>query len=185
MSKAKYDLSVTQRLFLDYVKFKTHNNIPFFMGNEKIADALDLTVNTAKIMVNNLVRGGYINKEKDKNGRRVLSLTLKEYKPLFEDLRNIDKKLLKSERDYYKNDAEYYEQQYKQEEAHCEQLLRDNDKLNGKNFSLTQKIDDLTRRVNQLEIQCGQQDERIKKLESVFLNYGITSQQIEEILQSA
>lgn len=38
MSKAKYDLSVTQRLFLDYVKFKTHNNIPFFMGNEKITE---------------------------------------------------------------------------------------------------------------------------------------------------
>ena len=95
MSKAKYDLSVTQRLFLDYVKFKTHNNIPFFMGNEKIADALDLTVNSAKIMVNTLVRGGYLNKEKDKSGRRVLSLTSKEYKPLFEDLRNIDKKLLK------------------------------------------------------------------------------------------
>lgn len=185
MSKAKYDLSVNQRLFLDYVKFKSHNNVPFFMGNEKIADALDLTVNTAKIMVNTLVKDGYLNKEKDKNGRRVLSLTLKEYKPLFEDLRNIDKKLLKSERDYYKNDAEYYEQQYKQEEAHCEQLLRDNDKLNGKNFSLTQKIDDLTKRVSKLEIQCSQQDERIKKLESVFLNYGITSQQIEEILQSA
>ena len=63
--------------------------------------------------------------------------------------------------------------------------MRNSEKLNSKNFSLTQKIDDLTRRVSQLEMQCSQQDERIKKLESVFLNYGITSQQIEEILQAA
>lgn len=185
MSKAKYDLSITQRLFLDYVKFKTHNNIPFFMGNEKIAEALDLTTNTAKIMVNTLVKNSYLNKEKDQSGRRVLSLTQKEYKPLFEDLRNIDKKLLKSERDNYKNDAQYYEQQFKQEEAHSEQLLRSNEKLNSKNFSLTQKIDELTNRVNQLEIQCSQQDERIKKLENVFFARGMTSQQLEEFLQSA
>ena len=51
MSKSKAELSITKRLLLDFIKYKTNNNHTFFMGNDKIAAALGLTVNSAKVMV--------------------------------------------------------------------------------------------------------------------------------------
>ena len=47
-------LSITKHLLLDFIKYKTNNNHTFFMGNDKIAAALGLTVNSAKVMVNEL-----------------------------------------------------------------------------------------------------------------------------------
>ena len=52
MSKSKAELSITKRLLLDFIKYKTNNNHQFFMGNDKIAMALGLTVNSAKVLVN-------------------------------------------------------------------------------------------------------------------------------------
>lgn len=60
MSKSKAELSITKRLLLDFIKYKTNNNHTFFMGNDKIAAALGLTVNSAKVMVNELIREGYL-----------------------------------------------------------------------------------------------------------------------------
>ncbi len=86
MSRNKSELSITKRLLLDYIKFKKDNNHPFFGSNECIGSALDLTPATAKVMVNELIRQGYLYKEIDRNNRRILSLTGKEYKPLFENM---------------------------------------------------------------------------------------------------
>ena len=99
MSKSKSELSMTKRVLLDFIKFKTNNHHIFFASNEYIANMLDLTTNTAKTFVNDLIREGYLYKETDKFGRRVLSLTGKEFKPLFEDLTNLDKKVLKQEKE--------------------------------------------------------------------------------------
>lgn len=75
MSKSKAELSITKRLLLDFIKYKTNNNHTFFMGNDKIAAALGLTVNSAKVMVNELIREGYLLKSTDIHGRRVLNLS--------------------------------------------------------------------------------------------------------------
>ena len=107
MSKSKSELSITKRVLLDFVKFKTQNGHQFFASNEYIAKGLDLTESTAKTFVNDLIRDGYLDKEIDKMGKRILSLTGKEYKPLFEDMRNIDKNVLKSERDTAVNENQY------------------------------------------------------------------------------
>ena len=69
MSKSKSDLSITKRVLLDYVKYKTQNGHPFFASNEYIALGLDLTVSTAKTFVNDLIRDGYLYKETDKKGK--------------------------------------------------------------------------------------------------------------------
>lgn len=79
MSKSKAELSITKRLLLDFIKYKTNNNHQFFMGNDKIAMALGLTVNSAKVRVNELIREGYLLKSTDNHGRRVLSLSGKSY----------------------------------------------------------------------------------------------------------
>lgn len=73
MSKSKAELSISKRLLLDFIKYKTNNNHTFFMGNDKIAAALGLTVNSAKVMVNELIREGYLLKSTDTHGRRVLN----------------------------------------------------------------------------------------------------------------
>lgn len=129
MSKSKATLSITERLLLDFIKFKTNRNFKFFMNNEKIALALDLTPNSAKVMVNKLAREGYLIKEQDNHGRRILSLSGKAYTPLFIDLRNVEKKLILLELANYQRDAEYYKQQYELEKARADRLAEDMIKL--------------------------------------------------------
>ena len=66
MSKSKSDLSITKRVLLDFIKYKTQNGHQFFASNDYVAKGLDLTENTAKTFVNDLIRDGYLYKEIDK-----------------------------------------------------------------------------------------------------------------------
>lgn len=126
MSKSKAVLSITKRLLLDFIKYKTNNNHTFFMGNDKIAAALGLTVNSAKVMVNELIREGYLLKSTDIHGRRVLSLSGKPYLTIScVDLSNIDKRILAQEVLNYQRDAEYYKQQYELEKARADRLAEE------------------------------------------------------------
>lgn len=126
MSKSKAELSITKRLLLDFIKYKTNNNHTFFMGNDKIAAALGLTVNSAKVMVNELIREGYLLKSTDIHGRRVLNLSGKLYLTIScVDLSNIDKRILAQEVLNYQRDAEYYKQQYELEKARADRLAEE------------------------------------------------------------
>ena len=104
------------------------------MNNEKIALALDLTPNSVKVMVNKLVRKGYLIKEHDNHDRRVISLSGKAYTPLFVDLRNVEKKMILLELANYQRDAEYYKQQYELEKARADRLAVDVASINLKNI---------------------------------------------------
>ena len=126
MSKSKAELSITKRLLLDFIKYKTNNNHTFFMGNDKIAAALGLTVNSAKVMVNELIREGYLLKSTDTHDRRVLNLSGKPYLTIScVDLSNIDKRILAQEVLNYQRDAEYYKQQYELERARADRLAEE------------------------------------------------------------
>ena len=126
MSKSKAELSITKRLLLDFIKYKTNNNHTFFMGNDKIATALGLTFNSAKVMVNELIREGYLLKSTDINGRRVLNLSGKPYLTIScVDLSNIDKRILAQEILNYQRDAEYYKRQYELEKVRADRLAED------------------------------------------------------------
>lgn len=126
MSKSKAELSITKRLLLDFVKYKTNNNHKFFMGNDKIAMALGLTVNSAKVLVNELIREGYLLKSTDNHGRRVLNLSGKPYLTIScVDLSNIDKKIIAQEAANYQRDAEYYKQQYEFEKIRADRLAEE------------------------------------------------------------
>lgn len=126
MSKSKAALSITKRLLLDFIKYKTNNNHTFFMGNDKIAMALGLTVNSAKVLVNELIREEYLVKSIDSHGRRVLSLSGKPYLTIScVDLSNIDKKIIAQEALNYQRDAEYYKQQYELEKARADRLAEE------------------------------------------------------------
>ena len=130
MSKSKAELSITKRVLLDFIKYKTNNNHTFFMGNDKIAAALGLTVNSAKVMVNELIREGYLLKSTDIHGRRVLNLSGKTYLTIScVDLSNIDKRILAQEVLNYQRDAEYYKQQYELEKARADRLAEEIGKI--------------------------------------------------------
>lgn len=136
MSKSKAELSITKRLLLDFIKYKTNNNHQFFMGNDKIAMALGLTVNSAKVLVNELIREGYLLKSMDNHGRRVLNLSGKPYLTIScIDLSNIDKKIIAQEAANYQRDAEYYKQQYEFEKKRADRLAEEV----GRNFYSTEQ----------------------------------------------
>ena len=178
MSKSKSDLSLTKRVLLDFVKFKTQNGFQFFATNEYIAKGLDLTENTTKTFVNDLIREGYLYKEIDKKGKRILSLTGKEYKPLFEDLRNFDKKILKEDRDNFQRDNKYLNQQLAQETAYKEQLIH-------KNTDLVLSNGELTYRVQELEAEITSLKQRVSALEKIFYDNGMTKEKLEEIIKKS
>lgn len=96
------------------------------MGNDKIAAALGLTVNSAKVMVNELIRDGYLLKSTDIHGRRVLNFSGKPYLAIScVDLSNIDKRILAQEVLNYQRDAEYYKHQYELEKARADRLAEE------------------------------------------------------------
>ncbi len=176
MSSSKAQLSITKRVLLDFVKFKTNNNFKFFGGNEYIASVLDLTKNTAKTFVNDLIREGYLYKETDKKGRRLLSLTGKEYKPLFEDLTNLDKKALREENNDLKQDNKYLEQELETHKHHANMLLSEKTDLVISNTELNIKIQELEERIAKLE-------NRTTKLENIFYKNGISKTQLDEMIE--
>lgn len=175
MSKSKSDLSITKRVLLDFVKFRTQRGGQFYAGNEYIAQGLDLTVSTAKTFVNDLIRDGYLYKEIDKKGRRILSLTGKEYKPLFEDLRNLEKKILKEDRDNFERDNKYLNEQLAEEKAYKERYSQENTELIWSN-------QELTYRVQNLEKELATLKQRVSALENIFYKNGMTKEQLEDLL---
>ena len=175
MSKSKSDLSITKRVLLDFVKFRTQRGGQFYAGNEYIAQGLDLTVSTAKTFVNDLIRDGYLYKEIDKKGRRILSLTGKEYKPLFEDLRNLEKKILKEDRDNFERDNKYLTQQLAEEKAYKERYSQENTELILSNQELTYRVQNLDKEIATLK-------QRVSALENIFYKNGMTKEQLEDLL---
>ncbi len=177
MCKSNSSLSITKRVLLDYIKFKTNNNHQFFASNEYVAKGLDISQNTAKSFINDLIREGYVYKEIDKQGRRILSLTGKPYTPLFEDVSTIDKKVLKQDRDDALRDNQYLNEQLSTSEAHCEQLRMEKTELVLTNAELTREVQALKERVNHLEQRMG-------AVEKFFIMQGVPKEQLEQIIQN-
>lgn len=160
MSRSKAELSITKRILLDYIKFKTNNNHIFFAGNEYIAEALDLTPSTAKVMVNDLIRKGYLYKGTDKYKRRILVLTGKEYKPLFENMANVDKALLKSNAQQAAADLRDCEKERQLLQIRCDRLEKGFETLMNEKTALEHQL---------FEFKCifkaqGISDEEVQKL---------------------
>ncbi len=74
MSERQRKLTITERLILTYIGYKTNRNFKFFMTNETLAKAICCKTSSTKVMVNKLVREGYLIKFCDDKGRRQLSL---------------------------------------------------------------------------------------------------------------
>ncbi len=119
----KNKLSINERYLLTYVKYKTNNGHTFFMGNEAIGEIIGCKTSSTKVMVNKLIRNGYLLKTQDKHGRRVLSLSDKTFKALDGvNLSNVEKSLLKQDAKDQEQWAAYYKKEYENALSRIEYL---------------------------------------------------------------
>ena len=101
MSRSQSELSLTQREILQLVIYRTKNpkSPTFFGNNEYIGKCVNVKPDTVRKALKELKDFGYIMEAKDDKGRRHLAYTGKEFPPIIEDMRNMDKRMLKQEKD--------------------------------------------------------------------------------------
>lgn len=133
-------LSPSERMILDYIKYRTHNNVRFFGSNEHIATYIGIKRTSAKVLVNGLVKKGYLARTDDGVHQRTLALTGKEYLPMTGcNMSDIDKAGLKKERNEY-------QQEY-------ERLSKWNNELQTENNQLKKKVAELEKKIADIEYQ--------------------------------
>ena len=132
MSRSKAELSITERLLLTYIGYKTNHNFKFFMNNETLAKAICCKTSSTKVMVNKLVREGYLIKSCDDKGRRQLSLSGREFMPLDGvNMGNIEKNTLKHDAQDQEQWANYYKNELNEAQIRIKSL--ENERDNYKN----------------------------------------------------
>ena len=155
------ELSPSERMILDYIKFKTNNKVLFFASNQHIATYIGIKPSSTKVLVNGLIRKGYLIRGDDGKHQRTLSLSGKEYLPMAGcNMADLDKGGLKKERDTYK--SEY------------ERLSKWVDELQAENNQLKQKYATMERNYNELNTRLEKEFipdyqakiDRIKELEA-------------------
>ena len=128
MSRSKAELSITERYILTYIGYKTNNGFKFFMNNETLAQIICCTIPSTKVLVNKLVREGYLIKTCDDRGRRQLSLSERKFMPLDGvNMSNVDKTYLLQELSNYQNDADYYKSELKEAQIRIKSLENERD----------------------------------------------------------
>ena len=162
MSRSKSELSVTERLIIQLVKFRINAKHPTFYGdNKNIAQCLDIQPDTARKAVSKLVKLGYLEVGFDKQGRRHMVYTGKKFAPIIENMNNIDKKSLRDDKEYYEREAQYSAHELELTKIRIETLERENALLQSK--------------LSQAEL-------RVKQLENIFTAQGCTKEQIDMMI---
>ena len=113
MSKSKAELSVGERLLLDYIKFRTRQGYPFFESNSTIAPNVGFTERTTKELINRLVRKGYLFKCKDERNRRQLILTELTHAQTYNNFQELTKANLIEELNHQRQDNKNMERDMK------------------------------------------------------------------------
>ena len=132
MSERQRKLTITERLILTYIGYKTNKNYKFFMNNETLAKAICCKTSSTKVMVNKLVREGYLIKNYDDKDRRQLSLSGREFMPLDGvNMGNIEKNMLKHDAQDQEQWVNYYKNELKEAQNRIKSL--ENERDNYKN----------------------------------------------------
>ena len=116
MSKSKSELSVSERVLLDYIHYRTKCGFPFFEKNGTIAPNVGLTEGTTKELINRLIRKGYLFKCKDEKNRRQLMLTELEHTQVYRNFQDIGNKELKEEVKRLKQELKIAEKQLQEKD---------------------------------------------------------------------
>lgn len=130
-------LSLTARYLLTYIRFKTNNNRPFFANNATIAKVIGCTESSTKVIINTLIREGYILKTLDDKKRRNLSLSGKEFQPLDGVyMNNVEKHILKQDAQNQEDWAKYLQKENEAYKARIKALEAEITCLNQQIFEL-------------------------------------------------
>lgn len=152
MSHSKLEISVSERLILDYIGFRTKSGFPFFEKNSTIAPNVGLTEGTTKELINRLVRKGYLFKCKDEHNRRQLLLTELKHPQTYTNFQDISKASLKEELDYKNKELKQTEQQ-----------------LNDKDYAINvwrERCNNAEKKVERLEQQVAELQRQLKTLQT-------------------
>ena len=166
MSRSQSELSLTQREILQLVIFRTKNpkSPTFFGNNEYIGKCVNVKPDTVRKALKELKDLGYIMEAKDEHGRRHLAYTGKEFAPIIEDMRNMDKRMLKQERDNYLRDLNYCKHELEMAQIRINTLEKESSELRDKLFYA---------------------DLRVQQLENLFFAQGVTKEQIDMMIKQA
>ena len=130
-------LSLTARYLLTYIRFKTNNNHHFFASNETIAKVIGCTEASTKVIINTLIRDGYIIKTIDDKKRRNLSLSGKEFQPLDGVyMNNVEKHILKQDAQNQEDWAKYLQKENEAYKVRIKSLEDEITRLNQQIFEL-------------------------------------------------
>lgn len=166
MSRSKAELSVTERLIIQLVIYRTKNpkHPTFFGDNKNIAKCIDVQPDTVRKAIAKLVKLEYLQLGYDKQGRRHMVYTGKEFAPIIENMNNIDKKSLRDDKEYYEREAQYSARELELAKIRIETLERENTSIQNKLF---------------------QAELRVKQLENIFTAQGCTKEQIDMMIKQA
>ena len=164
MSRSKAELSVTERLIIQLVIYRTKNpkHPTFFGDNKNIAKCIDVQPDTVRRAIAKLVKLEYLQLGYDKQGRRHMVYTGKEFTPIIENMNNIDKKSLRDDKEYYEREAQYSSHELELAKIRIETLERENSLLQSKLF---------------------QAELRVSQLENLFLSQGISNDYIDTMIK--
>ena len=164
MSRSKAELSVTERLIIQLVIYRTKNpkHPTFFGDNKNIAKCIDVQPDTVRKAIAKLVKLEYLQLGYDKQGRRHMVYTGKEFAPIVENMNNIDKKSLRDDKEYYEREA-----QYSAHELEMAQI----------------RIDTLDKENSELRTKLLHTETRLMQLENLFLSQGVTKERIDAMIK--
>ena len=166
MSRSKAELSITERLIIQLVIYRTKNpkHPTFFGDNKNIAKCIDVHPDTVRKAIAKLVKLVYLQLGYDKQGRRHMVYTGKKFAPIIENMNNIDKKSLRDDKEYYEREAQYSARELELAKIRIETLERENTSLQSK--------------LSQAEL-------RVKQLENIFTAQGVSKEQIDMMIGQA
>jgi DNA-binding MarR family transcriptional regulator len=151
MSHSKLEISVSERLILDYIGFRTKSGFPFFEKNSTIAPNVGLTEGTTKELINRLVRKGYLFRCKDERNRRQLLLTELKHPQTYTNFQDISKASLKEELDYRNKELKDTEKQLNDKDEAINVWRNNCYKAEKKVEILEQQVAELQRQLNALQ----------------------------------
>lgn len=130
-------LSPSERMILDYIKYRTNNKRKFFGSNKHIADYIGIKPASVKVLLSGLIKAGYVERVDDGTHQRTLKLTGKEYLSMTGcNMSDLDKSGLKKERDEYRKEYDHLDKWNKE-------LIAENNQLKKKVAELEKYVSDI------------------------------------------
>lgn len=174
MSHSKLEISVSERLILDYIGFRTKSGFPFFEKNSTIAPNVGLTEGTTKELINRLVRKGYLFRCKDERNRRQLLLTELKHPQTYTNFQDISKANLIEELNHQRQDNKNMERDMKISQDAVDTWRSRYYAEERKVKKLEQQVAELQRQLNALQSTQTPQTDNTTTIQEEYSNNNVS-----------